>query len=415
MSDPQHAPGLSSEQPTGITRRSMVVTTALAGLALGQPVHSAMAQTRATSTSPASPADHLVTHKESPMFAYVGSRTTRERNARGDGITVYQVSPQTGALTQVQVLDDLVNPSYLAFNSDKTRLYTVHGDLDYVSAFARDPSSGTLRFINRQSTQGNNPVHLALDPSGRHLVVSNHLSGSLAVLPIGLEGELQPLSQLVHLEGPLGPHRIEQNQVKPHFNGFDPSGQYVVVPDKGLDRVFTFRFDNGRLQPAAQPFVTTRECAGPRHHVFHPTQNNVYVVNELDSSVTAYTFDVAKGALSAFQRVSTLPDTYTGDSRASGIMVAPDGKTLYASNRGHDSIAIFAIDPSNGHLRFVDAISTQGSKPRFFTLNPEGSLLYALNEDSHAIVTFAVDATTGRLTRALPDQPCGSPVCMVFA
>ncbi|MEY5099164.1 MAG: hypothetical protein RJA36_1883 [Pseudomonadota bacterium] len=156
------------------------------------------------------------------MYAYVGSRTTRERNARGDGITVFRVAPLTGALTPVQVLADLVNPSYLTLNRARTRLYAVHGDLDYVSAFRIDPQTGELGFINRQSTQGRNPVHLAIDPSDRFLVVSNHQGGSLAVLPLAADGSLEPLNQLLKLEGPIGPHRIEQTQAKPHFNGFDP-------------------------------------------------------------------------------------------------------------------------------------------------------------------------------------------------
>ena len=349
------------------------------------------------------------------MFAYVGSRTTRERHARGDGITVFRVDLQSGALSAVQVLGGLANPSYLALNQRGTRLYAVHGDMDYASAFRVDPQSGRIEFLNRQTTQGSNPVHLALDPTGSHLVVSNHLSGSLAVLPIGVDGELLPLTQLVKLAGDIGPHRVEQTQSKPHFNGFDPSGRFVIVPDKGLDRVFTFRFVNGRLVPTSSASAPTRECAGPRHHVFHPRKPIAYVANELDSTVTAYRFDLASGAVEALQRESTLPDTFTGNSRAAGIMIHPQGHALYASNRGHNSISVFRIDPASGAVTLTGTTSSGGAKPRFFALTPNGSHLYALNEDSHTIVPFAIDPDSGDLRRDGAITPCGSPVCMVFS
>lgn len=349
------------------------------------------------------------------MFAYVGSRTTRERQAMGDGITVFRVEPASGALERVQLLDGLVNPSYLTLSSSGTRLYAVHGDLDYVSAFMVDRATGRIERLNQQSCQGSNPVHLALDPSGRALVVSNHLGGSLAVLPIGADGELRPLSQLLKLEGPVGPHRVEQTQAKPHFNGFDPSGQFVIVPDKGLDRVFSFRFDGGRLAPAPEPFATVREGAGPRHHVFHPHRPLAYVVNELDSTVTVYRFDVKTGGLKALQRVSVLPESFTGNSRAAGIMVDKSGRHLYVSNRGHDSISLLRIDADSGLLRLDETLPSGGAKPRFFTLSPSGRHLYALNEDSHQIARFEVDPASGRLHPGGAATPCGSPVCMVFS
>ncbi|MFT3955789.1 MAG: lactonase family protein [Piscinibacter sp.] len=348
------------------------------------------------------------------MYAYVGSRTTRERNARGDGISVYRVDTGSSALERVQVLGDLVNPSYLALSRDGNHLYTVHGDESEVSAFAVDRDSGRIRFVNRQSTQGKNPVHLAFDPSGRFLVVSNHIGASLAVLPVGADGSLQPLTQLVPLSGPIGPHRVEQKQSKPHFNPFDPSGRYVIVPDKGLDRVFSFRFEGGALLPAASPFAVTREGAGPRHLAFHPAKPFVYVVNELDSTVTTYRFTPATGQLEPLQVLPTLPSTFTGNSRAAAITIDSAGRTLYASNRGHDSIGVFRIDSTTGLLSFAGADLTEGRTPRFFTLSPDGRLAYALNEDSDSIVAFKVDADTGRLHATGRSVKAGSPVSMVF-
>lgn len=349
------------------------------------------------------------------MFAYIGSRTTRERNARGDGISVFAVDTDQGRLERVQVVEDLVNPSFLALNRAGDRLYCVHGDRSEVSAFSVDKASGQLTFLNRQSCEGNNPVHLALDPSERFLVVSNHLSGTLAVLAIEPDGALGALVQLLALHGPSGPHRIEQPFAKPHFNLFDPSGRFVLVPDKGLDRIFVFHFDNGSLIPTEQAFVVTREGAGPRHVAAHPQAPLVFAINELDSSVTSYRFDPVSGALDPVQVLPSLPSTYTGNSRASEIEVSADGRYLYASNRGYDSIAVFAIDTASGCLSPVEFAPSLGRTPRFFALTPNQRFLFALNEDSDSIVALAVDAASGQLRDTGFSIAIGSPVCMVFS
>lgn len=349
------------------------------------------------------------------MFAYVGSRTTRERNARGEGISVFRVDQETGTLGLVQLVRGLVNPSFLALDETAKHLYAVHGDMHEISAFRIDQASGQLEFVNRQDTGGKNPVHLAIAPDGRHIVVSNHLGSSLAVLPIRADGSLGELEQLVTLDGPLGPHRVEQKLAKPHFNPFDPSGSFVVVPDKGLDRTFVFRFVEGRLIPADPPSTVAREGAGPRHIAFAPRLGMAYVVNELDSTVTAYQYDSGTGALAPRQVMSTLPDTFTGNSRAAGIQVDAQERFVYASNRGHDSIAVFRIDPATGLLAFAGADATGGKTPRFFTLTPNGRFMFALNEDSDTIAAFAVDGTTGRLRPTGFTVESGSPVCMVFS
>lgn len=352
-----------------------------------------------------------------PVFAYVGSRTTRERNARGEGISVFRVDVGLGSLELVQLVSGLENPSFLALNSQRTRLYTVHGDGHEVSVFAVDAQDGTLAFLQQQDCGGRNPVHLALDPSERFMVVSDHLGqqgGTLVVLPVLDDGTLGAVHQRVTLPGEPGPHRKEQPFAKPHFNPFDPSGRFVAVPDKGLDRVFVFRFDDGQLMPTAQASVKAREGAGPRHVAFHPHAPFCYVVNELDSTVMACRFDADSGAVTPLQIVPSLPDSFTGDSRASEIAVAHDGRTLYASNRGFDSIAVFRVDSTTGRLLFVEAAPSRGKTPRFFTLSPDGRFMFVLNEDSDSIVTFPVHSDTGRLLPAASQVACFSPVCMVF-
>lgn len=349
-----------------------------------------------------------------PVFAYVGSRTTRERHARGDGITVFRFDPDSGQLTHVQTVGDLVNPSFLQLNRTGDVLYTVHGDQDGVSAFRVDKTTGQLAFLNRQCCEGKNPVHLALDPAGRHLVVSNHLTGTLAVLPVAADGALGPVVQRVALAGKPGPHRVEQPFAKPHFNPFDPTGRWVLVPDKGLDKVFVFRFGQGQLTPAPVPHVDSREGAGPRHLAFHPQQPWVYVVNELDSTVTAYHFDGDTGRLSPFQVVSTLADSYTGNSRAAEIEVDAAGRVLYASNRGADSIAVFDIDPVSGRLALRQTVPAGGKTPRFFATDPTQRWLWVLNEDSDEIRLYPRDVHAGTVGDAVHTQACGSPVCVVF-
>jgi 6-phosphogluconolactonase len=345
------------------------------------------------------------------VLAFVGSRTTRERSARGEGISVLRVADD-GTLTRVHLQDGLVNPSFLALNRRGDRLYTVHGDQQEVSAFAVD-AEGRLAFLNQVGCGGRNPVHLALDPTERFLVVPNHLNGTLAVLSVNENGALGELLELTKLPGEPGPHRVEQPFSKPHFNPFDPSGRFVLVPDKGVDRVFSFRFDVGRLVPTAQPWAQAREGAGPRNLAFHPTLSVAYVLNELDSTLATYGFDAETGTLQPRHLLTTLPATFTANSRAAQLQVDPSGRFLYASNRGHDSIALFALD-GEGLPAFVEAVPSGGRTPRFIALGPVGDVLYALNEDSDRIVVLPRDPSSGRLGAPRQDLPCGSPVCMVF-
>ena len=351
------------------------------------------------------------------MFAYAGSRTSKERNARGEGISVFAVSADQQKLERIQVVGGLDNPSYLLLNRAGDRLYSVHGDLDYVSTFSVDKQTGLLSLMHQQGCQGKNPVHLALDPTEQFLLVSNHWSSTLAVLPVNTDGTLAPVKQLETLPGLPGPHRIEQAFGKPHFNPFDPSGRFVVVPDKGLNRIFSFVFENGALITTAQKSVVTRETAGPRHIAFHPAMAMAYVVNELDSTVCAYQFDRSTGALQPRQIVSALPDSYTGDSRASAIFVHPNGRWLFSSNRGFDSVAVFAIDQTNGHIRFVRAQPTGGETPRFCTLAPNQKVMWMLNEATDTMVPIALDPehpSDPILSMGQP-VPCASPVCMIFS
>ena len=350
------------------------------------------------------------------MFAYVGSFTTEKRKARGDGIHVYRVDPATGGWTHVQHVGDLVNPSFLALSRDQRFLYSAHGDETYATAFAVDRATGEAKLLNKAATGGSNGVHPAIDPSGKYLVVANYGSGSIAVLPIGDDGSLKDQHQLVPLPGEPGPHKVEQQSSHPHEVVFDPSGRFLLVPDKGLDRVFVFRFDRdtGRLTPTEQGSVKTRPGAGPRHLAFHPTLPIVWVLDELDSTATTYRFDAERGALTPLQVITTLPTNFTGASTAAEIAVSGDGRFVYCSNRGHDSVTTFAVDNS-GLLATVGWDATQGRGPRYIGLDPAGRFLQAANEQGDTIVTFGVDKTTGRLAPTGQVIKNASPVTIVFA
>jgi len=351
------------------------------------------------------------------MYAYVGSYTTPDRDGHGDGINVYHVEADSGRWTHVQLLGDLANPSFLAFDREQRFLYSVHGARAEISAFRIDRATGRLSFLNSQPVAGTNPVHLAPDKSNRFFVVANYATGTVAALRRNRDGALGAVTSVVELPGRPGPHRVEQVSSHPHDCPFDPGGDFILVPDKGLDRIFTFRLDttSGRLLPGPDPFVESRENAGPRHIGFHPSAAYAYVINELDSTIACYRYDRARGRLDGFQLLSSLPDSYMGNSRASEILVAPSGKFVYASNRGHDSVGIFAIDQATGRLSPAGWEATHGATPRFITLDPAGKRLYSANQDSHNIVAFGVDPSHGTLALLGEVAAVGSPACIIFS
>ena len=349
------------------------------------------------------------------MLAYVGGYTSKDRNGRGDGINVYRVDEGSGAWSHVQCLGDLVNPSWLTLDPHRPVVYSAHGEEHEATAYSIDPATGRLRVLNRQPTQGKNGVRLGIEASGRYLVCANYSSGTVAVLPIEPNGSLGALRDLVPLTGKTGPHPTEQTSAHPHDVAFDPRGRFCLVPDKGLDAIFVFRVDEGgKLVPGAPASVASRPGAGPRHAGFHPTSPFAYVLNELDSTLIAYRFDAAAGALEPRQTLTTLPPGWNGRNTTSEIAVAPSGRFVYASNRGHDSVVVFAVEPGTGALSPVAWEPTQGKTPRFIGLDPAGAPLYAANQDSDTIVAFRVDRQSGTLTPTGNVVPAGSPSTIVF-
>ena len=350
-----------------------------------------------------------------PAFMYVGS-FTGEGRGHGEGLSVFRRSAESAPWTLVQLLKDLADPSFLIIDRQGRCLYSAHGDGTEVTAYRIDQATGQLTILNRQPTGGRNGVHLAIDATGRWLVVANYATGTVAVLPINQDGSLAPLSDLATLSGTPGPHRTQQESSHPHHCPFDRTGRVVVVPDKGLDKVFVYRLDaaRGKLVAGNPPDVTSRAGAAPRHADFHPTQPHVYVINELDSTITVYRFTLDAGRLEPLQVVTTLPTSHTGNNSGAEIAVAPSGRFLYGSNRGHDSIAMFAIDSTSGLLTVIGWEPTQGKTPRFFGLDPTGTHLYAANQNSDSVVIFGINQATGKLTATGETVKVASPTTIVF-
>jgi len=344
-------------------------------------------------------------------YAFVGCRTTVERNARGKGIVTFRYDPTTGEWNDTGLLAAQENPSFLALDASQKRLYTVHGDGTDASAFVIDEATGGLSFLNRRTTKGRNPAHLTLVESGTALAVANYATGTIATLPIGADGSLGEVTRLVSMPGEPGPHRIEQGSSHPHHIPVLPGSNWHVVPDKGLDTVFLYRWSAGAAEIHG---FRARESAGPRHAAFNPKLPLVYVANELDSTVTVWQVDAVAGALAPRQCLSLMPTDYQGANRASGIAVTPDGKSMFVSNRGHESVTGFAVDPATGLLELRSWTNCGGKKPRFITLDPSGFRLFVANEDTDTIVEFQVGEQPGTLKPTGQVIRTGSPTCIVF-
>jgi len=352
------------------------------------------------------------------LMVYVGTYTGE--GSASKGIYPLRLDVATGALTPAGAPAESASPSFLALHPSGRYLYAVNEaggpkEDGGVSAFAIDARTGGLRFLNRQSSRGGGPCHLALDAKGRHVLVANYGGGSVAVLPVLSSGALEPASSFVQHQG----HSVDPGRQKgphAHWVDLDRANRFAFVADLGLDEVLVYKFDpaTGGLAPGTPPAARLAPGAGPRHAVFHPDGRRLYVINELQSTVTAFSYEPGTGALSELQTLSTLPPGYAGPSYTAEIAVRPDGRFLYGSNRGHDSIAVFAIDPGTGRLTPAGHQSTLGKKPRNFAIDPTGTYLLAANQDSDTIAVFRIDPAGGGLTAVGAPVGVPRPVCVLF-
>ena len=379
-------------------------------------------------------------HAESahhPIWAYVGSYSLPQGPdgsvGRGRGIYLFEMNPATGALVQRELFRRDTNPSFMAFDSSRKHLYSVNWISNYqgansgsVSAYTIDRASGHLTLLNTVSSEGANPTHLSIHSSGKFLLVASYFGGTVAVLPIRVNGELGPASDVVHDQGTVGPEHAASappgsfaisghDNPHAHMIQSDPAGRFVFAADLGLDRILVWKFDavKGKLVPNDPPSVELPSGDGPRHFAFHPSGRWFYSLQEEGSTVAAFDYDPATGRLTPKQTVSSLPKGFAGSNFPAEVMISPDGRFLYASNRLHDSISWFSISET-GTLAFRGQEWTRGNHPRAFNFDPTGNFFYVCNQFADAITTFRIDRKAGALTFTGQYTPVGSPASIIF-
>jgi 6-phosphogluconolactonase (cycloisomerase 2 family) len=371
--------------------------------------------------------------KNPAQLAYVGSRTTAARDARGEGITVWSAPADGSAWQRVQALvaDNggsrqgiPANPSFLTFSADGRFAYCVHGDLSLASAFSVDPATGHLTYLNTAETGHANPVHLSVSPDGKWLILANFaVPGDLCSIAIGSDGKLGAVGSRLALPGEMGRTRGLQDGANPHHVPWDPSGRWILVPDRGLDVIHRVRLNSATGQLVLEGATKTRPGDGPRHLLFHPDGTHAYVINEISCSVTTYAWDGNTGALAPLHALRTVPPTDLRNMTGAELAISDSGRHLYASNRsgtggaasagpGDDSVSVLEL---KDYLPEVAGVySTRGQRPRFIGTDVGTQHLYAANELSDSISGFTL-APSGRVTRENGIiARTGSPVCIVF-
>jgi 6-phosphogluconolactonase len=351
-------------------------------------------------------------------FAWIGTYTGPDSK----GIYALRFDPSTGAVDSPTLAGEIVNPSFLAFHPTLDVLYAVSelgndGKTNgSVSAFSIDRKTGTLKLLNTVSSGGGGACHLVADRTGRMLIVANYGSGSTASFPIRHDGQL---GEMASLQRHSGSSTDPRRQTGPHAHAvvLSPDNRFVFVPDLGLDQILAYKIDpaSATLTPHDPPLAEVKKGSGPRHFAFHPSGKFAYALSEMGSLVTTFSYDAAAGRLTSIEATSTLPAGFDGTNNSAEIEIDARGRFLYASNRGHDSITVFAIDRGKGTLKTVQNISTGGSIPRNFKIDPTGRYLFAANQKTNNIVVFSVDSETGILTPTGKTVEVRAPVCILFS
>ena len=352
----------------------------------------------------------LLSKAHADYLVYVGTYT----GEKSKGIYALRMDKE-GRLAPLGLMAETPSPSFLAIHPNKRYLYAVNEKNEgSVSAFAIDTKSGNLTLINEQPSHGAGPCHIALDESGKLVMVANYGAGSIAAYPVRRDGSIDEATAKIQHQGSSVDQR-RQKGPHAHYITPDPANRYALVCDLGLDKVLVYRMNpaKGTLTPNDPPFGILKPAAGPRHLAFHPKAPNVYVNNEMNSTMTVFKWDKSRGSLEELQTVSTLSGEVRGNSTAE-IEVHPSGKFVYVSNRGHDSIACYSIDSKTGRVSFIEHQSSGGKTPRNFAIDPKGEFLLSENQGSHSIVVFRIDPATGKLEPTGEKAEVGSPVCVKF-
>jgi len=345
-------------------------------------------------------------------FVYFGSH----RTGPNIGFSLAHFDTDTGALTQPEFLVEAKAPAFFTIHPDGQHLYTCNsGSPGSVSAYEIEPHTGHLKFLNKVPAGGADPSYISLDQTGQHALVSNYDGGNIAVIAIKPDGSLGDRTALMqHTGRSINPRR--QTRAYAHSILTDPGNRFVLAADLGVDKLFVYRFDatNGSLQPNDPPFVGIKPGSGPRHVTFHPSGRWVYLINELASTVIGFGWNSTNGVLTEIQSISTLPAEFKGNSSCSELEIHPNGQFLYGSNRGHDSLTVFAIDQKTGELTPIEHVPSSGKTPRNFTFDPTGKWILCTNHGSDNAVVFRVDENSGRLTQAGDPVPVPYPFCERF-
>lgn len=378
-----------------------------------------------------------------PLMAYVGTFSSPLQDTlptqvdlppgNGRGIHLFRVDRETGALTPAGIYESGVSPSRLVVNHDRTRIYSANETDRFqgtkegtVSSFEIHPETGQLKLLNTQPSGGAGPTYVSIHPSQKFLLVANYFGGSVAVLPIEKDGRLGQPTDVKVMDGPIGPTTSRNappgskafsghDRTHAHMIQSDPTGRFVLHVDLGMDRIFVWKFDRetGKLSPNDPPFVALPPGDGPRHFHFHPNVKWLYSIQEEGSTLVLFDYDAELGRLSERQTISSLPQGYAGSNFCSEIQISADGKFVYAGNRLHDSIGIFAV-AEDGRLSFVDDEWTRGNYPRSFSFDPSGRWLYCGNQRADHVTIFEVNRETGKLRFTGQYVPVGNPSHTVF-
>jgi len=338
------------------------------------------------------------------------------REGPGIGLTTARFDPETGTLTAPTFAAEVANPSFLAVAPDGRHVHVCNetwpGNL---TSFAVDPASGALTPVAHVGSEGKSPCYIELDHSGRFALTANYSDGAFSVFALDAEGRLSTRTARITIPG-SSVNRDRQEASHAHCIVTDPTNRFALGVDLGADRIHVWRLDTttGALEPHEPAFFAARPGAGPRHLKFHPNGRLAYVVNELDCTVSACTWDAARGVLTETQRIASLPAGFAGTNTSAELMIHPSGRTLYVTNRGLDAIATFAIDGESGALTLLEQTPSRGAKPRNIVIHPSGRWLLAANQGGDSIAIFAIDATTGRLTAHGEPVPVTNPGCLRF-
>jgi 6-phosphogluconolactonase len=350
------------------------------------------------------------------FWVYFGTNTQPNKSK---GIYLGRFDSATGKIAEPTLAAEMGNPGWQVIAPGGKFMYTVgttgKSHTSIVAAFSIDPATGALTALNEQPSKGKDTTHIDIDPAASCAVVANYGSGDVSVLPINPDGTLGAVSAVLkHTGSSVNPNR--QKHPFPHSCNFDPTGNFVLVPDLGVDKVYIYKFDaaNRALADASPPTVAVAPGSGPRHMSFHPNGKFAYLINEMGGTVIAYAWNAADGQLLPLQTVSTLPPGYQGVNTSAEVRIHPNGRFLYASNRGPDDLAIFEINPAAGTLTSIGYQSVQGKGPRDFRIDPTGQFLFAANQDSDNVVIFRINPDTGALTPTGDVLHVGSPICVTF-